>query len=413
MSHKRTVFYSSWMPDDSGGAQIVEGIREELGFEGYCLEAPLISHTNNAERIHEESRRIQRCIDDPEFAGIILMPTGDSPDITLLRRLRDQGKAVVFVERMPSEDRNFDWVGIDNVMAARQIVDHLIQQGHRSIAHITTNETISTVRDRLLGYRRALETAGIPYRSELVVPHSNDWRGIDVPQQLLRSLFALPNPPTAIFTVHDWAALLTMINAHLMGEQIPARLSIAGFDGIERFWQERSLLTTAEIPFSRLGRQSAKLLIERIEGRVGAAVKHVSLEAPVRTRFSTQCDTSVSLLDESAWRGRLVYHYMREHLEEPLTIEHLAAIARVSVRTLFQDFERRGNQSPMHELLALRLEQVHWELTHPNPDTTVSVCAAKCGLHHLGRLAAAYKERYGTTPSQTLRRALEESAHPA
>jgi AraC-like DNA-binding protein len=338
---------------------------------------------------------------------MILMFTGNSQNLPLLKTLSEKGKPVVLLERLPSDDREFDWVGVDNVISARQIVEHLIGMGHRSIAHVTTYEKVSSVQDRLKGYCQALKAAGLPNRPELIVPHGNDQRGITVPIATLRALFDLPDPPTAIFAIHDWAAFLTMVSLHLMGIRVPEEVVVAGFDGIERYRQDRPLLTTAEIPFERMGRQAARLVLDRLQNRRWNSVRHVSLEAPLRARFSTLVEEGDSLLYESSWRGRLIYHYMLENLTQPLTIEHLASIAGVSPSTLFQDFQRIGDQSPMHSLLSLRLEQIHWELCHPCPDTTVSGCAIKFGIHHLGRLATAYREKYGETPSVTLRRSLE------
>lgn len=406
MVQKRAVLFSGWLPNDSGGAEITKGICEELTAEGYDAHVPTSNSRTNEEQVQEERRRIQQCIENPKIAGLIIMFLGDHRNLALIRALRDGGKAVVFLERMCAEEQSFDRVSIDNIMSSRKIVEHLIAQGHRSIAHITTKENALSAEERVRGYRQALDRASLPYRPELVVPHENDRRGISISPRLIHSLLTHPNPPTAIFAVHDWAALLTVYTAHLSGLRIPQQLAVAGFDGIERFRMDAPLLTTAEIPFTRLGTHAARLILDRLEGRLKGEVRHVSLEAPLQIRLSTQKETSVLLQDNSAWRRRLIYHYMQNNLSEPLTIEDLASVASVSVTTLFQDFRQGGDESPIQILHSLRMDQIRWELSHPSPDLTVSRCITKWGVHHQGRFASLYRSKYGETPHDTLQSSL-------
>ena len=66
----------------------------------------------------------------------------------------------------------------DSIAGARKLTEHLIRVGHRRIAHFTDSDDVSTGRDRLQGYRQALETAGIPYlrRSHLPNDRRSDRR---------------------------------------------------------------------------------------------------------------------------------------------------------------------------------------------------------------------------------------------
>ena len=99
--------------------------------------------------------------------------------------------------------------------------------------------------------------------------------------------------------------------------------------------------------------------------------------------------------------------FLRRHLERPLTVEDLAEAAGVSPRTLFRDFKKEIGASPMEVLREERLERIHRELSDPRPETSVTEVAFHWGFNHLGRLAAAYRERYGETPSDTLHRTRE------
>ncbi len=77
---------------------------------------------------------------------------------------------------------------------------------------------------------------------------------------------------------------------------------------------------------------------------------------------------------------------------------------RVSVRTLQEAFRKHVGMPPMAYVSEVRLERVHGQLRAAAPgSTTVAEVAYQWGFAHLGRFARRYRERYGETPSQTLR----------
>jgi AraC-like DNA-binding protein len=89
----------------------------------------------------------------------------------------------------------------------------------------------------------------------------------------------------------------------------------------------------------------------------------------------------------------------------PLTVSSIAARCHVSVRSLQHDFRRHIGTSPMDYLRQVRLRRVHQSLLESDPSaTSVAAVAYDWGFTHLGRFAAAYAERYGELPSETLRR---------
>lgn len=84
------------------------------------------------------------------------------------------------------------------------------------------------------------------------------------------------------------------------------------------------------------------------------------------------------------------------------TAADLAREAGVGIRRLQQGFQRYLGTTPMQHLLGIRLARVHTDLL-AGTDPTVADVAFRWGFTHLGRFAAAYRERYGVAPSQTLR----------
>ncbi len=96
----------------------------------------------------------------------------------------------------------------------------------------------------------------------------------------------------------------------------------------------------------------------------------------------------------------------------PWTVDELAASCGVARRTLQKHFRRFLNRSPIGFLRELRLDRARQEFLRASPEATVTEIATRHGFTHLGRFATRYRERYGETPSATLRRRLFALADP-
>ncbi|WP_033290685.1 AraC family transcriptional regulator [Amycolatopsis jejuensis] len=94
-----------------------------------------------------------------------------------------------------------------------------------------------------------------------------------------------------------------------------------------------------------------------------------------------------------------------DHAREALTVEDLAEAVGLSVRSLQEGFRRHLGTTPTARLREARLAGVRRSLLGADATrTTVSRLAADWGFHHLGRFAVVYREHFGESPSQTLRR---------
>ncbi len=99
---------------------------------------------------------------------------------------------------------------------------------------------------------------------------------------------------------------------------------------------------------------------------------------------------------------RRVQEYLEAHAHEPITVEQLAHIAGVSLRSLYAGFKEFLDISPMQYLRDLRMERVRAELFQEA--TSVTGVALRWGFAHMGRFSADYKQRYGETPSQSMKK---------
>lgn len=97
--------------------------------------------------------------------------------------------------------------------------------------------------------------------------------------------------------------------------------------------------------------------------------------------------------------------YLKGCICRPTAPEFVAAAVRVSSRRLFAGFKTYLNTTPMRYLRDLRLDRVREALTNAaSHRTLITDVAMDCGFRHLGRFDAAYKERFGEQPRETLRK---------
>lgn len=196
--------------------------------------------------------------------GIILTPTGKNAEY--VNRLIDSGTKVVLLDRL-IEGVNCDAVLVDNETGAYKAVKHLIDQGYRKIGIITGYLDRTTGRERLNGYLRALNEAGIPRDDTLIkVGNFKKRSGIELTKEILQ----MENRPEAIFVSNIDMTLGTLITIKEMGLKIPDDIGVVGFDDPEWAPILNPTITTVSQPVYSLGSTSAEMLIKKIEVKESA-----------------------------------------------------------------------------------------------------------------------------------------------
>jgi DNA-binding LacI/PurR family transcriptional regulator len=260
-------------------APAAEGIRRELRRWGYHAVFEEGGLGMGAER---------RGIDDlvhKHLDGFIVAPSGNPhDDHGPLEKLIDQKVPLVLVDQeMPGQDA--DLVTTDNELGGEEIVEHLIQLGHRRIGFVGV-PGISTVEARHRGYRRAMQAHGLSIDDAWV--QVTDEAAFDAGRRAAAEILALPGErrPTAVFGANDYTAHTCVVVARERGLKVPEDLSVAGFDGVERQAEFPIELTTYAQPRSRIGRHAARLLMCRIQMPSRPTV-HLVLEGELTRRRST------------------------------------------------------------------------------------------------------------------------------
>jgi len=153
---------------------------------------------------------------------------------------------------------------MDDEDAAKALVTHLIELGHRRVAHVLGIANHGASRWRFAGYKAALSAAGIPYDPDYVVEGEFMFGSGVV---AARKLFDLAEPPTAIFAANDDMAAGVMWAANERGLKVPRDLSVCGFDDTPLASQLWPPLTTVRQPAREMGKLAALQLMELLRGR--------------------------------------------------------------------------------------------------------------------------------------------------
>jgi DNA-binding LacI/PurR family transcriptional regulator len=189
-----------------------------------------------------------------------------------------------------SMDRSVDspdvpLVQVDNRGGARMAVEHLVELGHRRIAHVCGPLTLEITRERLAGYRDGLEAAGLPFDDELLVEGDyEEGGGVAAADRLVAAGVAF----TAVFAGNDLTAIGVMGGLQARGVRVPGDVSVVGFDDVRLASYVTPALTTIHQPADRIGERAAALLVDVIRGRRRAErVGHVLLPPTLVVRAST------------------------------------------------------------------------------------------------------------------------------
>src|SRR5215216_8204847 len=190
--------------------------------------------------------------------GIIFVAAGDQAD-SLDFLLRENMPVVMIDRDVPNVE--VDAVLTDNQLGGFLATRHLLELGHQRIACIAGPSSITPSAERIIGYRRALEQAGLFYDENLIVRgdyHAQS--GLEITHSIL-----MTNPrPTAIFALNDLMALGALRAAAEANYSVPRDLAVVGYDNLELARFTNPPLTTIAQPKKEIGAQAVHLLVDRM-----------------------------------------------------------------------------------------------------------------------------------------------------
>ncbi|MGW5658642.1 LacI family DNA-binding transcriptional regulator [Streptomyces sp. NPDC003758] len=201
---------------------------------------------------------------------------------------------LVLIDPMNVPDESVPSIGATNFSGGMSATEHLLKLGHRRIAMIEGRHDAVCNTARLHGYQAALSGAGITPDPRLV---KHGGFRFQPAHQAALDLFALEDPPTAVFAGNDLEAFGVIEAARVHGLRVPDDVSVVGFDDTAAAGTSAPPLTTIRQPFVEMGRAALRTLLRlaaqepldshRVELATQLVVRASTAPAPTRSQPHT------------------------------------------------------------------------------------------------------------------------------
>ena len=236
-------------------ANVISGIEEVANEEGYSV---VICQT------HDDYDKEKRCIDAflrTRVEGVIISVGLETKDFSHLDQIKGLNVPLIFFDRVQEGSKSISIVN-DDVEGAYQAVSHLIEMGYTRIAHLAGPDHINIYRNRKEGYIKSLKSHDIKIAEDLIIENNLRYEsGIECVEKLM----SLKNPPDAIFSSSDYAAMGAMNWLKENNFIIPDDIGIVGYSN-EKFTSYISpSLTSVDQHSLEMGKYAAKTFFDMIK----------------------------------------------------------------------------------------------------------------------------------------------------
>ena len=235
---------------------VLAGIEKVTAEEGYDI---IIAHSS--ESFEKEAANAQNLF-DKRVDGLIASLAFDTTDLDHYNSFMEKNVPVLFFDRVEQDGKN-TVVIIDNAKCGYLATDHLIKQGCKRIAHVTSSLKRNVYSQRYKGYRDALFDNNIPFDESLVIIQDlSEKSGVDAALKMLK----MTPRPDGVFLTNDFVAAVCMRTLKENGVSIPRDMAIVGFNNDAVGTLIEPALTTINYPGEDMGEIAARNLINHLKG---------------------------------------------------------------------------------------------------------------------------------------------------
>jgi LacI family transcriptional regulator len=265
--------------------QVIRSAESAARERGYSLIAV------NSDDDSSRQQEVLSLLRSQRVEGVLLVVASGNGSQTQIPHLVQSGIPVVCVDRVP-DGVEVDSVCVDDSAAAEAGVEHLISRGYTRIAALTGPLALKNERARLLGYQTALQRAGIQLDNSLI------WEAKlnqdEVVQMCREKLLQPATRPAALFSTNGVTGLGALRGMHACGLSTPEDIAFVTLDELTAEDIFRPSITSVVQPARDIGREAAKILIQRIEQREPPNPKvEIRLPATLKIRESSSAPASL------------------------------------------------------------------------------------------------------------------------
>lgn len=241
-------------------SEVIEGVEFQAREKDFQL---MVSYTNQ-QTYREEAARIRKTRVD----GVLLLAT-EMEEEQLSTFMEMQIPVVVLDNYV--EQKQLDYVTINNELGVFQAVSHLAEQGHRNIGYLHLTHNANNFTERYFGFLRAMEKLGIPVDRSWIL--EMDTQGDTLYDDVEHKLNLLDRMPTAFFADNDIVAIGANRALRRLGYRVPEDVSLVGFDDMALSEMTDPPLTTVRVSKRQMGMEAVNTIIEKIKKRSSGNMK--------------------------------------------------------------------------------------------------------------------------------------------
>jgi LacI family transcriptional regulator len=247
--------------------EFTSSVIETASEMGYTVLVHIIHNVQGYEKIKE-------CFYNKTISGGIFI--GQNDDDKIIKKIIDGGHKVVLIDQSIKPDdvayKKCMIVNADNYGGAYNATKYFINLNHTKIVHITGGTAKFSSKDRIRGYKKALEEAGIPINKSLIINSEFIEEG---GYNAVKKLFNKNIKFTAIFASNDKIAFGAIKAIKEAGLRVPEDISIIGFDDIEASKYFNPPLTSMKMELVQMAELATKSIITSIDTNVVFSANYV------------------------------------------------------------------------------------------------------------------------------------------
>lgn len=239
-------------------SQAINGIESIAYNRGYHVIFTQSHESQEREKVNVQ-HLVSRSVD-----GLLISLSCETTDLSYLKELHEKGFPIVFFDRISDEIETHK-VCADNRLGALHATEHLIYQGFKKIAHITNSPYLSITKERLQGYKEALEKHNLPFNEALVKYCNHGGMIAEEIEEAVNVLFKSKLKPDAIFTAGD--RITTVCFGVMKRMKQKKEVGFIGFTNTNLGDLFSTPLTVIRQPAFEIGQNATELLIQIIESK--------------------------------------------------------------------------------------------------------------------------------------------------
>ena len=268
--------------------QVIRSAETAAHAHGYSIIAV------NSDDSTSRQKEVLSLLRSQRVEGILLVIASGQGAQAQVPKLIESGIPVVCLDRLP-EGIEVDSVCVEDAAAADMGVSHLLSLGHRKIAILTGPLALRNERERLRGYKVALERAGVPIAESLI------WEArlnqADVSAMCREHLTHSAKRPTALFCTNGVTGLGALRGMAACGLSTPEDIAFVTFDELTAEDIFRPAITSVVQPAYDIGYRAAEILIERIKAGAATGPRiETRLPATLKVRESSTGATALKVV---------------------------------------------------------------------------------------------------------------------